>query len=138
MILAYVIISSEGLLVYHKFFSEIKKDESELSLFAGGITAIQSFVKEILNKNIDSIKAGDWVVTIIHSDKFKVLIMATAANNMAKGIAKKIRDIIKPILDNYNGIIDNLLEKKIKDILSSKIDNEINEINKSFSSIHYI
>ncbi len=138
MILGYIIISSEGLLIHYKFFSEINKNESELSLFAGGITAIQSFVNEILKKDIDHIKAGDWTVTFVHSKKFKVLIIATSTNNMAKGIAKKIKDIIEPIIGEYNGIIDNILTEKINDILSQKIDSDIDNINKSFSNIHYI
>ena len=138
MILGYVIITSDGLLVYSKFFTEINRNKSDLSLFAGGITAIQSFMKEVLKKDIDSIKAGDWVLNIVHGDTYKVLIIATSTNNMAKGIAKKIRDNIKPILSDFKGIVNSELEQKIANILMNNVDNEIFEINKSFSKIHYI
>ncbi|MGQ4915673.1 MAG: hypothetical protein ACP6IU_13165 [Candidatus Asgardarchaeia archaeon] len=140
MILGYIIITSSGILLYEKFFIDHNLSSDDIVMFSGGIYAVQTFFQVISKKNIEEIIAEDWKVSIALSDKIIVGVFSTRDNNLAMGLAKKIRDIVSPIMgDEDRPEPQMIIFNKIRDILEKNdVDKEIKRINNSYQNMKYI
>jgi len=125
MIKGYVIISSAGTLIYQKFFGNISISVEKASAFAGGIFALDMFMKNIVGKNIDEVIAGDWKLNFdICENTLIVGVLASKHDNLAKAYAHKIADIIEKSFSSEELITDFKIGEKIGKVLEDKLINE--------------
>ena len=139
MIKGYVIISSAGTLIYQKFFEDVSISIEKASAFAGGIFALDMFMKNIFGKNIDEVIAGDWKLNFdIRENAVIVGVLASKHDNLARAYAHKIADIIEKSFSNEDLITDFKIGEKIGKVLEDKlIDEEIKASNEAENKIKY-
>ncbi|MGQ4833649.1 MAG: hypothetical protein ACP6IS_07125 [Candidatus Asgardarchaeia archaeon] len=139
MISGYVIISKTGILLYSKFFHDIKMDTEKLAMFSGGILALETFMKNAVERSIDEVIAGDWKIDFEVRENLAIVgVLGKKYNNLTKPFAKKIADIIESNCtpsDMESPDACNKIEQLIEE---SGINKEIIESNKALNKLKYI
>ena len=139
MIKGYVIISNAGTLIYQKFFSDISIDFEKSTAFAGGIFALDMFMKNIVGRSIEEVIAGDWKLNFeIQEDSVIVGVLSSKYDNLARAYARKIADILEKNFSPDQLSSEFTIGKKIEKLLDEELLNkEIEAPNKAENKLKY-
>ncbi|MHA1799524.1 MAG: hypothetical protein ACTSVY_13845, partial [Candidatus Helarchaeota archaeon] len=102
-------------------------EEFNSALFAGFISAIQSFIQELGEKNAETIELGSSrIILSKNEDLGLVFVLRSKLGSKEKKIRKMLDKIIKTFVENYSKYINT--EDKIRTHIFSSFHKEFHKI----------